>query len=227
MAGRNQNSKSMYSLMLSEDVVAMVDRLAYERNTNRSNMINQILAEYVSYETPEMRLADIFRQLEESLCADGNAFQRLASSSGTILGVRSALAYKYNPTVRYQVELYKGGGAEIGELRVSLRTQNEGLISYLQAYYRLWNALEKPDNPKEVNYRIERDKLFRKLVLHRDPSGHLPAGGVPLGRLIADYVGKFDAGLKFFFDHLDAPALVEREVASLQEEYRSDNECWV
>ena len=45
--------KSLYSIILSDEVVNEIDRLAYKANTNRSNMINQILAEYVSYTTPE------------------------------------------------------------------------------------------------------------------------------------------------------------------------------
>ena len=53
--------KTVYSLVLSEDVVAEIDRLAYHNGTNRSNMINQILAEYVSYVTPEKKMQDIFR----------------------------------------------------------------------------------------------------------------------------------------------------------------------
>lgn len=43
--------KTVYSLVLSENVVAEIDRLAYHKGTNRSNMINQIIAEYVSYTT--------------------------------------------------------------------------------------------------------------------------------------------------------------------------------
>ena len=38
-------AKSVYSLVLRDEVVAEIDRLAYRMNTNRSNMINQILAE--------------------------------------------------------------------------------------------------------------------------------------------------------------------------------------
>ena len=40
-------SKSVYSVVLMDDVVDAVDRLAYEAGTNRSNMINRSLAEYV------------------------------------------------------------------------------------------------------------------------------------------------------------------------------------
>ena len=40
--------KNMYSLMLAEEVIREVDKLAEQNNTNRSNLVNQILAEYVS-----------------------------------------------------------------------------------------------------------------------------------------------------------------------------------
>ena len=55
-------SRSVYSLVLSDDVIRAVDRAAYAMNTSRSNLINQILAEYVSYTTPEKRMKDIFPQ---------------------------------------------------------------------------------------------------------------------------------------------------------------------
>ena len=47
--------KTLYSLMLSEDVVHEVDLLAHKLGTNRSNLINQILAEYVNMVTPDQR----------------------------------------------------------------------------------------------------------------------------------------------------------------------------
>ena len=39
--------------MLSDDVVRAVDAAAHAMGTNRSNLINQILADYVSITTPE------------------------------------------------------------------------------------------------------------------------------------------------------------------------------
>lgn len=46
---RNESkvNKSVYSLVLADDVVEAIDRLAYSMNTSRSNLINQILAERV------------------------------------------------------------------------------------------------------------------------------------------------------------------------------------
>ena len=37
--------KSVYSLVLSDNVVRAIDDLAYKMGTNRSNLINSILAE--------------------------------------------------------------------------------------------------------------------------------------------------------------------------------------
>ena len=45
--------KSVYSLVLMDDVVEAIDELAYSMNTSRSNLINQILAARVSLLTPE------------------------------------------------------------------------------------------------------------------------------------------------------------------------------
>ena len=90
-------NKNMYPLMLSDDVVAAIDRLAYENGTNRSNMVNQILAEYVSYTTPEMRMHGIFSNVEKHL-SGRDSFQILLQNSGSVFSLRSALAFKYNPT---------------------------------------------------------------------------------------------------------------------------------
>ena len=57
--------KSLYSLILMDDVVREIDRIALQQNTNRSNLINQILADYVSLMTPEKRISNIFKNIEE------------------------------------------------------------------------------------------------------------------------------------------------------------------
>ena len=52
--------KSVYSLVLMDDVVKAIDDMAYKLNTSRSNLINQILAEHVSFKTPESLIKDVF-----------------------------------------------------------------------------------------------------------------------------------------------------------------------
>ena len=57
--------KTLYSLMLNDEVVREVDILAHRLGTNRSALINQILAEYVDYTTPERRINDVLSAIEQ------------------------------------------------------------------------------------------------------------------------------------------------------------------
>lgn len=194
-------SKTVYSLVLSDDVVAEIDRLAYRRNTNRSNMINQILAEYVSYVTPEKRMQDTFRRME-SVFSQHDAIQLLLQPSETLMTLRSALAYKYNPTVRYAVELYRTPGDAMGELRVSLRTQNNALILYMTQFYRLWAAIEH-EMIGGAECSAEDGKYTRKLAPHTRNGTPVTMTSEELGELLGTYVETFDRALKAFFYQLD------------------------
>lgn len=201
--------KNVYSLVLSENVVAAVDRLAYERHTNRSNLINQILAEYVSYETPEKRMQNVFDRMQSLL---GGDFQTLGSASPTMLTLRSALSYKYNPTVRYQVELYRTPQVAIGELKVSMRTQSATLSLLVMQFFKLWIKIERayhPDSDAEIS-----DGRFVKRFVTNDLDSESEANG------ISSYVDAFDQALKTFFRYLDDPEIAERCVETIYSEAR-------
>ena len=207
--------KNVYSIVLSADVVEKIDQLAYQNGTNRSNMINQILAEYVSYTTPEKRFREIFLRLESLLSE--NAFKALAPSD-TMLSLRSALAYKYNPTVKYNVELYRSNSAEIGELRVSLRTQNAGLILYMTEFYRLWSAVEAKYRG-HIPCAAADGKYSRKLILQSLSN----LREIDVGEVIAAYVNAFDKALKTFFRHIQYPEKSALEVDLIYREYLTSN----
>ena len=99
--------KTLYSLMLSDEVVAEVDRLAHRLGTNRSNLINQILAEHVNLVTPERRINDIFSAIEQ-LMTPSRELVPFVSPNTMTMSLKSSLEYKYRPTVKYEVELYRG-----------------------------------------------------------------------------------------------------------------------
>ena len=195
-------SKSVYSLVLNDEVINEIDRLAYVHSTNRSNMINQILAEYVSVETPEQKVHDIFDRMEALLLhseASRNAFQLQGPPSDTMFSLRSALAYKYNPRIRYRVELYKHPeGETIGELKVWLRTQNSDLINAVNGFYKLWTALEREYFP-DVEVEIQDERYTRKLKLRENPNKNINVN-LTLGDVIASYINTFDIGLKTCFE---------------------------
>lgn len=204
-------NKSVYSLVLMDDVVEQIDRIAYEMNTSRSNMINQILAEYVSYMTPEKRMREIFSAVEQQL-AGGSTFQVLLQPSDTMFSLRSALAYKYNPTVRYSVELCRNAKPLLGELRVSLRSQNSTLLLYLLQFFKLWVRVEESFLGRTEST-VEDGRFIRKLVLRSE--GAEPDNET-VGEAIAAYIDLFDRALKAFFANLSDP---QRAVVQVQRLY--------
>ncbi len=199
-------SKSVYSVVLMDDVVQAIDRLAYEAGTNRSNMINRILAEYAQLATPEQRIQDIFSSIMDAVSGQ-NALQLMLSASDAMLSMRSAIHYKYNPSMRYVVELYPHMGEEMGEVRAGLRTQNPSLLLYIGRFYKLWMQLEQAYLPQPRRSKAEGGRFTRRLKM---PQGVTSADEA--GRAIAGYVGLFDDCMQTFFDHLDDPAAASRAV---------------
>lgn len=206
-------NKSVYSLVLMDDVVAEIDRVAYEMNTSRSGMVNQILAEYVSYVTPEKRMRAVFSRIEHLLVND-SVFQPMLQPSESMFSLRSALAYKYNPSIRYSVELYADALPFIGVLRVSLRSQNSTLTLAMLQFFKLWSRVENALIGK-TEYALEDTRYTRKLRL---PEGReLPHEA--LGEAIAAYIELFDRALKRYFEYLHNPEYALRQVERLYAEH--------
>ena len=133
--------KNLYSLTLSDEVVREIDALAHRLGTNRSALVNRILAEYVSVPTPERRINDIFEAIEALVSPSRELVPFFAPNSQS-MSLKSSLAYKYRPTVKYEVDL--GGDVEgtMGTLNVVFRTQSAELIAALTDLFRLWARIE-------------------------------------------------------------------------------------
>jgi hypothetical protein len=200
--------KSVYSLVLSDDVIAAVDRAAYQNGLSRSAMINRILAQAVSYTTPEQRMSEIFSQVERLL--NGEVFQSLSQPSDSMMSLRSALAYKYNPNVRYSVELYPDRPGE-GELRVSLRSQSSALILYLGQFFRLWAKIEQA-YVGGADCVIQDGKYARRLKLPVRLSDR------EQGAVLAGYIRAMEQGLRAFFHSLDDP---RQAAAAVEQAYQN------
>lgn len=206
--------KSIYSLVLSDSVVEAVDNLARAAGLSRSAMINQILAERVAYTTPEMRMREILSAMQRSM---NDGFYYLEQPSAGTLSCRTALKYRYKPTVRYSVEIFSRGGKKAGELKVSFRTQNAQLISDLTGFFRAWAGFEQKyiaaKLTQDILYAIDNGKFTRTL--------NMPVPEISdeaLGSAVADYMAMFDAAMKEYFaylpDTVTAAAAAEQSYAS-------------
>lgn len=187
--------KTLYSLMLSDDVVRAVDALAHRMGTNRSALVNQILAEYTDMVTPERRVQDIFRQISQILDADEELVP-FVSPNAMSMSMKSSLQYRYRPTVKYSVELYRDRNDSLGELSVVFRTQSQELLEAMGQFFRLWKEVEDElvasYHPVPVEYALYPGRFTRTIALpgRRDYSSADVAGA------ISAYVRLFDRLMK-------------------------------
>ena len=182
--------------MLMDEVVSEIDKLALRQGTNRSNLVNQILAEYVSVSTPEKQIDSIFRRMEELLDRSSELVP-LVTPNQLSMSVKSSLQYKYRPTIRYVVQLYRTPDKAIGELTVNFRSQSASLLNNMARFFVLWKELE--DNyaagyflPGAIRYELSPSRFVRTISIPRGAK----YTEEDLGKALSEYVTAFDKTMK-------------------------------
>ncbi|MGP1403209.1 MAG: hypothetical protein ACTTKY_03550 [Catonella sp.] len=210
--------KSVYSLVLMDDVVEAIDRLAYERNTNRSNLINQILAENVNFITPEMRMRDIFTELENILSE--SCYQILDRSSDSMFALRSPIRYKYRPMINYTIELFREPKDIVGRLKVSFRTSSRNFTDAVENFFTRWIRMENDClsevHPEGVPSDFENAKYIRGFLKVSDEN-ELTENDIAVA--IGEYIKVLDKCIKFYFEHLEDEELIEKMIHTSYKEY--------
>lgn len=210
--------KSLYSLMLSEEVMREIDTLAHKVGTNRSNLVNMILAEKVGMRTHEQHINDIFSGMEQ-LFASSHDLVFLFAPNTPRVTVRSNLNYKYHPGVRYEVELINGfvRGKPIGELTVLLRTQYQPLHELMAEFFSCLCGIEKRLLPFDIAYSYSNGKFTRTIAY---PMKKLGEGYTidtdELSRAIKDYVCIVDKMMKACVEGASAAQLEEMYTEDLK-----------
>ncbi len=209
-------NKSLYSLMLSDSVIEQIDKLALRENTSRSSMVNRILAEHVSMVTPEMRISGIFRQIE-SLFSEGSELVPSFVPNSRVMSIKSSLQYKYRPTVRYELSLFKKPTDEIGELSVNFRTQSAQLLNEVQKFFVFFKSLEDKyiaaSLPTPIRYELYTDKFIRSIPAQW--GNELFGDG--FAQAVSDYVSLLDGLMKNFVSGIYGYSELEKKYVSCLE----------
>ena len=187
--------RSMYSLILGDDIVAAVDALAAQKGTSRSNYINQVLAKHVQCITPEQQMQRVFANLTHQM---DEAFRIQEQGSNALLSILGSVQYKYRPTIRYRVELLRNMQQEkVGRLKISCRTQNQTLLDAMAQFFRFWVKLEQKYDANSACaqglYQIESGCMTMTLLR----SG--AATDEQLGEIVGNYIRMFHAVLQSYF----------------------------
>ncbi len=205
--------------MLSDDVMREIDALAHRMGTNRSNLVNMILAEKVQVRTPEQQMNDIFSGIEQLLASSRELIPLFAPNTQRVT-VRSSLEYKYHPTVRYEVELVNGfvPGEPIGTLTANFRTQSQALIELLGRFFRCLTRIEGAMLPIDAAYSIENGRFTRTLAYPSRKNGENSIlNAEEISKAITDYVSLIDRMMKACVGGADSRVLTDMYSADLAE----------
>lgn len=201
--------KSVYSLVLMDDVIRAVDEQAYRLGTSRSNLINQILAEQLCCVTPEMRMREIFDSVTELISSN---FQIQQQRSASLLTLRTALEYRYRPTISYKIEIKREPDEFIGNLRVQIRTQNQQLIALFNNFF-ISRIIKEKKCLSDIGYdnyecEISSGSFTRKLINSKMNSEKT-------GMAISEYIKQLNDSLQFY---LSSPVFFRPDL--MEDEYR-------
>ncbi len=197
-------SKSVYSLVLTDEIVRAIDSLAYRMNTSRSALIDRILAEKLSMQTPEIRMRNIMENIGSFFDDEIFRLQTVAGDGGML--IKSPLPYKYKPTIRYSVELLRED-RYLGRLKVSFRTQNMALMELMNDFLTCFANIEcrhlSHFDGIDVVMQIDNDKMVRMLNKPIIKDGRSVSDPNLIAEAIADYVNFLDRAIKLYFENAD------------------------
>lgn len=182
--------KSVYSMVLSDEVIALIDEKALKSGKSRSQIINEILAQHVGFSTQNQRIKELFASVNAIM--EGHRRIRAIQSQQSTIDFLSAINYKYSPRVTYSVALFPGGQEE-GLLKIALRTTNSLLISVINCFFDRYINLEKL-YLKGASYQTVDGKLLRRLDFARIQSVE------HLAEKLTEYVNNLDKLINLYIE---------------------------
>lgn len=188
-------SKSIYSLVLNDEIVDIIDKMARINGMSRSNMIEKILAGAIEFETPEIKAYNVFEEIEK-LINKTQTMRYLSQPSQYMASIMSALDYRYNPAIKYSVELFPNSD-HLGQLKVTLRTQNSILLNLISDFYTLYSYIEKKYYNKTATFMFDGAKFTRLFDFPK-----VQISTKQLAKQLTLYVKDFDELLNVYFNNL-------------------------
>lgn len=149
----------------------------------------------MSITTPERRINDIFHAVEQML-APSRELVPFFSPRALTMSLKSSLEYKYRPTVKYEVQLFRSADGPLGELSVVFRTQSAALIEAMTQFFRLWKHTEDrllaPLISEELDYALYDGKFVRTIAVPRGRD----VTAEEVAEALSDYIKLFDRLMK-------------------------------
>ena len=197
--------KSVYSMVLDDEVVRCVDIAAAKTGESRSQFINRVIAKEVGFATSRQRLDDIIDAID--VCLATHEKMRMVRRQKAAVDFLSALNYKYSPRVTYSVDLYPE--EKKAKLTIALRTTSPELTALCANFFEIISKLEENSCNKRL-FGVEDGKVVRIMTLPKD------VDTLEAARIITRYVNYFDKLLNDFISTRDEKERLDNLIASFE-----------
>jgi len=199
--------KSLYSIMLANDIIDAIDKLANQSEVDPSYVLNQILAEYLSIKIPQMNMKEVFDLIELNM-NKSSFFKVNASLNDSMIYVKSPIEHEYRPALKYSVEIFEDNDIKIGKLKLIYRTYDMYALNRFNHFIDIWISLEThyihkyfPKN--SLQYEVDNGRFSRNLMIPKDIK---PTTNKILSQGISDYIKELDKLLKLYLSNIDFDA---------------------
>ncbi|GKX31063.1 hypothetical protein SH1V18_35430 [Vallitalea longa] len=198
--------KSIYSIVLFDEIVEAIDRLSYIKNTNRSQLINDMLAEKLGLLTPQQKVTNIINRI--SALVETDSIQVKSKNDYGSLQFGTFIKYKYRPSIRYSFEFYVGNNEErYAVLKINSRSKSEELNEHLERFFKGICYIDKKRFPQIY----QREIINKTYTNSNNRFSREFLRGIPLEKMddeaIAEYLSCYllmiDDSMNYYFNNYD------------------------
>lgn len=187
-----------------DELIEVIDRLAYEKNTNRSQLINDILAKEVGLLTPEQRVSNIIDDIIRNIKIRPTNLQLVTKNEGNSLQYGTFLKYKYNPNIKYSFEFNTSNNKKYVMLKVNSRTTSRDLAAHLDNFFNIISYVDRQRSNEihssDINISMPRNSnnRFCRVFLSGMQES---ARENEVAKFLSNYLLMIDQSMKYYFTH--------------------------
>lgn len=215
-------SKQIYSLVLSDQVIEKIDREALIKGSNRSQIINDLLCQNLGIWTPDLKMNRVMDLMTETL-REIETMQMVSASHGNTIQLRTSVAYKYNPKLKYVVEMSGKAHPTMAVLKIYSRTTSELFLQALVMFFGYLNdfeeRIEASINLREVvskGYLFE-EKRFVKEIQCDWVTKDVEAEAIAI--YLSNYIQFLDESIKMYFNAYGNWQFIDQQMNALYKKY--------
>ena len=215
-------SKQIYSLVLSEQVIEKIDREALVRGTNRSQIINDMLCESFGVWTPDLKMNRVMDLMSAAL-GELETMEMVSATHGNTLQLRTSVAYKYKPKLKYVIEMSGKSHPTLAVLKIYSRTTSEVFLQALVMFFGYLNDFEEQIEAS-INFRrvgsqgyAFDEKRFIKQIECDWTTKDVEAEAI--AQYLSNYIQFLDEGIKMYFNAYGDWTYIDQQMRTLYKKY--------